>query len=215
MNSNTPDMAAVAEAPAPTTDNAKRRQILDGARTVFRAKGFDGASMEVIAKEAGVSKGTLYVYFNSKEALFEALIQEERLGQPERMQEILISQSDIETDLKRIGRNYVMKMVRPEKISTLRMVIGAAEKFPQFGELVYESGPCRGRRELGAFIQERVTKGDLRPCDTELAAGQFFDLCVSGLLRRSLLNAGPQPNSGEVDQNVNEAVKIFLAAYGR
>src|ERR687886_631072 len=59
-------------------DGSKRRQILDGARRVFLAHGFDGASMGEIAKAAGVSKGTLYVYFDSKEALFEALIVEER-----------------------------------------------------------------------------------------------------------------------------------------
>ena len=57
----------------PATDSAKRRQILDGARRVFLSAGFDGASMGEIAKAARVSKGTLYVYFDSKEALFEAL----------------------------------------------------------------------------------------------------------------------------------------------
>lgn len=208
------EVPATTEDTALTDDNAKRLQILEGARTVFRAKGFDGASMEVIARQAGVSKGTLYVYFSSKEALFEALIQQERLGQAELMQEVLVSKSDIETDLKRIGRSYLQKMARPEKISTLRMVIGAAEKFPQFGKLLYEAGPCRGRRELGNFIQERVDSGDLKPCDTELAAGQFFDLCVAGLLRRVLLNAGPMPGEPEIVRNVDSAVKVFLAAYG-
>lgn len=194
-------------------DNAKRRQILTGARKVFLAKGFDGASMEVIAKAAGVSKGTLYVYFNSKEALFEALILQERNSQAELMQEVLVSKADVATDLHRIGRNYLQKMAKPEKLSTLRMVIGAAEKFPQFGQLLYEAGPCRGRREMGAFIQERINRGELKPCDAELAAGQFFDLCVAGILRRMLLNAGPPPTEAESEININSAVSVFLAAY--
>jgi AcrR family transcriptional regulator len=46
-------------------DGTKRRQIMDGAREVFLAQGFDGASMGEIARQAGVSKGTLYVYFDS------------------------------------------------------------------------------------------------------------------------------------------------------
>src|ERR671933_163026 len=62
----------------PGTNAAKRRQILDGARRVFLAQGFDGASMGEIARAAGVSKGTLYVSFDSKEALFEALTIEEK-----------------------------------------------------------------------------------------------------------------------------------------
>src|SRR5207302_6291968 len=52
---------------AGTTDSAKRRQIVEGARRVFLAQGFDAASMGEIARSAGVSKGTLYVYFTSKE----------------------------------------------------------------------------------------------------------------------------------------------------
>ena len=47
-------------------DSSKRRQILDGARKVFMDLGFDGASMGEIARAAGVSKGTLYVYFDDK-----------------------------------------------------------------------------------------------------------------------------------------------------
>ncbi len=60
-------------------DSSKRRQILDGARKVFMDLGFDGASMGEIARSAGVSKGTLYVYFADKSRLFEAIVEEETL----------------------------------------------------------------------------------------------------------------------------------------
>ena len=60
-------------------DNAKRRQIVEGARQIFLAHGFDAASMNDIARTAGVSKGTLYVYFENKEQLFEAIVHEECL----------------------------------------------------------------------------------------------------------------------------------------
>src|SRR4030081_845199 len=56
-------------------DSSKRRQILDGARKVFMDLGFDGASMGEIARSAGVSKGTLYVYFADKNRLFEAIVE--------------------------------------------------------------------------------------------------------------------------------------------
>src|SRR6187551_861023 len=60
-------------------DSAKRRQILDGARKVFMDLGFDGGSMGEIARAAGVSKGTLYVYFADKSRLFEAIVEDEAL----------------------------------------------------------------------------------------------------------------------------------------
>src|SRR6201992_2964390 len=62
-------------------DTSKRRQILDGARKLFLDLGFDGASMGEIARAAGVSKGTLYVYFADKNRLFEAIVEEEVLDQ--------------------------------------------------------------------------------------------------------------------------------------
>src|SRR2546428_3918601 len=58
-------------------ETSKRRQILDGARKVFMDLGFDGASMGEIARSAGVSKGTLYVYFADKNRLFEAIVEQE------------------------------------------------------------------------------------------------------------------------------------------
>src|SRR5437764_11324845 len=62
-------------------DSSKRRQILDGARKLFLDLGFDAASMGEIARAAGVSKGTLYVYFADKNRLFEAIVEEESLEQ--------------------------------------------------------------------------------------------------------------------------------------
>src|SRR5215467_7543183 len=93
-------------------DSSKRRQILDGARKVFMDLGFDGASMGEIARAAAVSKGTLYVYFADKCALFEAILEEEALqyGQvvftfdPER---------DAETTLKEFGRAFILLLCRP------------------------------------------------------------------------------------------------------
>jgi AcrR family transcriptional regulator len=65
-------MVATNPTPLPVAgedDSSKRRQILDGARKVFLDLGFDGASMGEIARSAGVSKGTLYVYFADKSRL--------------------------------------------------------------------------------------------------------------------------------------------------
>ena len=66
-------------------DPEKRGRILLGARSVFNARGFDAASMSEIATAAGVSKGTLYVYFEDKEHLFVALIEQERESQKQTM----------------------------------------------------------------------------------------------------------------------------------
>src|SRR5512142_421987 len=117
-------------------DSAKRRQILAGASKVFMDLGFDGASMGEIARAAGVSKGTLYVYFADKNALFEAILEEEALfhGQvvfnfdPVR---------DAETTLKDFGQAYLHLLCRPGGGSAVRTVMAIAERMPDVGRRYY------------------------------------------------------------------------------
>src|ERR1700719_3351644 len=84
-------------------DSSKRRQILDGARKVFMNLGFDGASMGEIARSAGVSKGTLYVYFADKSRLFEAIVEEEALDQ-RKVEFNVDPERDVATTLRDFGQ---------------------------------------------------------------------------------------------------------------
>ena len=150
---------------SPGTDH-KRRQILDGARRVFLAAGFDGASMGEIAKAAGVSKGTLYSYFASKEALFERLILDERTSLAEALFSLDPDDPDTRAVLRRLGRSFLAMLVRPEHVSSVRMVIGVAEKLPRIGQVFYDAGPRQGARRLAAYLDRQVAAGRLVIPDT-------------------------------------------------
>jgi AcrR family transcriptional regulator len=199
---------------ASRADGAKRRQILDGARQVFLAAGFDGASMGEIARAAGVSKGTLYVYFDSKEALFEALTLEEKKGLAEVLFHLDAGDPDVRGVLTRLGGSYLRVMAHPDHVASVRMVIGATEKFPRFGQMFYEAGPCQGIARLGAYLASQDKAGRLSVSDPPLAAQHFLDLCQSGLLRRLLFRVGEPPSEAEMDHLVDEAMRVFFAAYG-
>src|SRR5215469_7793363 len=93
-------------------DSSKRRQILDGARKMFMDLGFDGASMGEIARAAGVSKGTLYVYFADKNRLFEAIVEEECLEQGKTVFNF-DPKRDTATTLAEFGRAYISVLCRP------------------------------------------------------------------------------------------------------
>ena len=201
-------------AEAESADPVKRQQILAGARAVFLAKGYDGASMEGIAKAAGVSKGTLYVYFDSKEALFEALILEVRRGLPETLINFDPDGTDMPEMLTRLGRLYLEKIANPEHISMVRMVIGAAEKFPEFGQVFFRAGPTVGINRLAALLGQAMDAGKLRPADPFVAAQHFIDLCGSGLLRRMLFAVETAPPPARREEIVAQAVDVFLRAYG-
>ena len=93
-------------------DSSKRRQILDGARKVFMDLGFDGASMGEIARSAGVSKGTLYVYFADKNRLFEAIVEEEALEQGKTAFNFDPAR-DVDHDADGIRPAYIQLLCRP------------------------------------------------------------------------------------------------------
>jgi AcrR family transcriptional regulator len=196
------------------SDGAKRRQILEGARRIFLAEGFDGASMGEIAKAAGVSKGTLYVYFDSKEVLFEALTLEEKKGLAEVLFLLDADDPDVRSVLSRLGQTFLSHLVEPRHISSVRMVIGASEKFPRFGQMFYEAGPCRGLARLSSYFDRQVEAGRLSVTDTQLAAQHFLDLCQSGLMRRLLFAVGSPPSPEEIAYYVENAIRVFFAAYG-
>jgi AcrR family transcriptional regulator len=192
----------------------KRRQILDGARRVFLSAGFDGASMGEIARAAGVSKGTLYAYFESKESLFERLILDERTSLAEAVFRLEPGDPDTRAVMRRLGRSFLQAMVRPEHVASVRMVVGVAEKLPRIGQVFYQAGPRQGVDRLAEYLERQVAAGRLRVHDTHTAAQQFLDLCSGPVMKRLLFAAGDPPDAAEIDRQVEATLAIFFAAYG-
>jgi AcrR family transcriptional regulator len=195
-------------------DSAKRRQIMDGARHAFLANGFDGASMNDIARTAGVSKGTLYVYFDSKEQLFEALIREERSQQAERLCNFTNENPDVRDVLFNFGRRLLEMMTRPDTIAHLRTVIAASGKFPQLGRAFFEAGPCFGADRLAQYLRRRSNEGLLNIADPERVAWQFLELCQAGTYKPLLFRMKDELDPLLIDAAVESAVNLILAAYG-
>lgn len=197
-------------------DPDKRRQILDGALSVFTARGFDAASMSDIAAAANVSKGTLYVYFEDKEHLFVALIEREREAQRRGAFEELDDDPDLSHALARFGEGLVRLLVSDFAVSAHRIVLGVAERMPDLGREFYERGPMQGGQRLAQFLARKAQQGLLDIDDPELAAVQFLDLCQSTLVRPRLFNADRRPpTSARIEHVVAAAVEMFLARYGR
>ncbi len=197
----------------PTDGGAKRRQVMDGARAVFLSAGFDGASMNDIARAAAVSKGTLYVYFESKEQLFEALIHEDKELQAERLFAFPREAGDPGALLREFGRRLVEMIMRPETVAQVRVVIAATAKFPRLGRAFYDAGPRYGVQTLAAQLATFVEKGTLDIADTEAAAAQFINLCCSDFHKKVLFGVVETVTPGEIAAAVDAAVEFFLKAY--
>ena len=146
--------------PGSDEDSSKRRQILDGARKVFMDLGFDGASMNEIARSAGVSKGTLYVYFADKSRLFEAIVEAEAL-EKSKIAYNFDPRRDAETTLREFGQAYIGSICRPGGGSSIRTVMAIAERMPEVGRQFYENVLAKTINRLADYLQAHVGPDDL------------------------------------------------------
>jgi AcrR family transcriptional regulator len=193
-------------------DSSKRRQILDGARKVFMDLGFDGASMGEIARAAQVSKGTLYVYFADKCALFEAILEQEAL-QHGQVAFNFDPARDVETTLKDFGRAYNRLLCRPGGGSAIRTVMAIAERMPDLGRRYYARVLDKSINRLSDYLTAHVASGDLAIDDCDLAASQFMELCKASLFLPFVFQAAPAPSEERMSEVVDSATRMFLAAY--
>jgi len=193
-------------------DGSKRRQILDGARKVFMDLGFDGASMNEIARAAGVSKGTLYVYFADKSRLFEAIVEDEALEKG-KIAYNLDPARDAETTLREFGQAYIGAMCRPGGGSSIRTVMAIAERMPEVGCRFYQNVLARTINRLADYLQAHVGPNDLAIDDCGLAAAQFLQMCQATLFLPFVFQAEPAPSAERIARVVDSATRLFLQTY--
>ena len=195
-------------------DSSKRRQILDGARKVFLDLGFDVASMGEIARAAGVSKGTLYVYFADKNRLFEAIVEEETLEQG-KITFNFDPRRNVTTTLTEFGQAYIAIICRPGGGSAIRTVMAIAERMPEVGRRYYECVLEKTINRLAAYLDARVKANELAIDDCQLAASQFMLMCQASLFLPFIFQAAPPPSQERITTVIESAVRMFLAAYGK
>ncbi len=191
----------------------KCAQVLEGARKVFMDRGYEGASVDEIARVAGTSKATLYSYFPDKRQLFEAVMQTQ-VGRTGEVMRPDTPGEPVEVALRRMAASFATFLFSPGAQEMFRVCIAEAGRFPEVGAAFHASGPMRARSQLIAFFEAAAARGDLVIDDAETAADQFAALCKSGLFLRALLG-GSRPGEEEITRIADEAVRTFLARYGR
>jgi len=201
-----------------TNDNvesAKRQQVLEGARRCFLAQGFDAASMNDIVKAAGVSKGTVYAYFPSKEKLFEAMVYVDRRRSAEQVVVIEREERPIDDILTELGLRMAHLFTQDEQIAYSRMVMSVAGRFPAVAHSFFEAGPAYAIARIGEYLQRKIDDGTLRDVDSELAAMQFIELVQCGLFKPRLFSATDLFKQRTVEDVVLAGVALFLRGLKR
>ncbi|MCU9848312.1 TetR/AcrR family transcriptional regulator [Defluviimonas sp. WL0024] len=189
-------------------------QVLEGARKVFLRDGFDGASVDDIAAEAGVSKATLYSYFPDKRILFIEVAKGECHRQQQEAEALANLTAPPECVLPEAARRIIDFSVSEIGRAVFRICIAEAERFPELGRQFYESGPARVRERLAAYFNGAVARGELAIEDVYLAADQFAELCKADIF--TLVSFGIKRDFTRADRErvAKGAVEMFLARYG-
>ncbi|WP_299355466.1 TetR/AcrR family transcriptional regulator [uncultured Shimia sp.] len=193
----------------------KYDQVLDGAREVFLRDGFEGASVDDIARASGVSKATLYSYFPDKRGMFMEMAR----MQCERHADSMLQEIDQEAPVERVLEmvaHGVLKLILSEfGLKMFRICVAEADRFPELGQHFYEAGPAMGRRHLAEFLGCACVRGELEIEDPQMAAAQFQELVKSDVYMRSVFCVDTEFSKKEIDLVVAEAVATFMARYGK
>ncbi|MEO0830165.1 MAG: TetR/AcrR family transcriptional regulator [Pseudomonadota bacterium] len=189
-------------------------QVLAGAREVFLQDGFEGASVDVIARAAGVSKATLYSYFPDKRLLFmEVATQECRRQADSALNELDFEMSPRDVLLE-VARRMMDFFFSEFGRGVFRICVAETERFPELGQEFYNNGPAVVRRTLVRYFEAAMERGELQISDLELAADQFAELCKADLFPRLIMGLSSYFSSAEKSRVAEGAVDLFLARYG-
>jgi len=175
--------------------------------------GYGAASMDAVAARAGVSKATIYVHFQSKRALFEAIIRrkaEKVFGSLE----FTPSGGDVRQTLFEMAKNFLRLTLSPDACAMHRAVMAEAAQQPDVGEAFYQAGPAYARRQIGEYFIALGKSGRLKldPEDAPLLADLFLSMLAGDCHWRALL--GQTIDEERIGRISAMAVDLVMARCG-
>lgn len=193
---------------------ARRRAIIDAARSVFEEQGFERATMAAISQRLGGSKATLYGYFPSKEELFVACVEEDIAAEAAEVADSVRAIADLREALLHLAREYLRRVTSARPIAMTRLISGLPAE-SRVGLTFYERGLRPAWARISIFFDEQVGAGRLRKANAWIMAMHMKGLLEGEFVERRLLNALPDELDPQtVDRVSHDAVDAFLRIYG-
>lgn len=190
---------------------ARPQEILQAALSIFAEKGFAAARMDEIAARAGVSKGTIYLYFESKEAMFKALVRETisaRIGEITGIVEK--HEGPTPALLAAALRNLGHFVSTSERVVLPKIVIAEAGNFPDLARFYREEVIERGLKLLGGIVARGIERGEFRPIPTEHAVRLIMAPLLIVMLWRTIFarfDKTPYDYSGLIEVHIETLLK--------
>ena len=168
--------------------DARPSDIVAAALLVFGEKGFAGARIEEIARRAGVSKGTLYLYFEAKSDIFRAVVHDAVIPNIAEIEAMVLRLDLPFADILRMLLPRFAELVTARPIgAVVKMVIGESRNFPELARVWHDEVISRGVGLLSALIARGQERGEIRPGDPRTAAFSIMGPMLMGVLWREIL----------------------------
>ena len=191
----------------------RREVMLEVARQSFLENGYASTTMSSIASTLGGSKGTLWNYFPSKEALFEAVIDQATTAYRARLSEILDPGGDFFTTLRQSCIGILEKIFSPQAVNLYRLVIAESGRFPEMGVIFYKRGPRKTWELLADFLSGAMDRGQMRRADPVETARMLVSLCMSAHHQQLLTGVIDSVAPDVIEQDVDHALAFFMQAH--
>jgi AcrR family transcriptional regulator len=190
---------------------ARLRHVLGVASAEFVSHGYAGANVSRIARDAGVSKKTIYARYPSKDDLLVAVVSDLATRSYERViAAMTASAGDPEHVLPAFGTQVAQTWASPETVGVYRLIVSEAARFPELA-LIYRNTMDRFRTILADYLREQCTAGTLDIPDADAASHQFGNLVYGEIREKGLL--GERVTDDDVAAVVRRAVRVFLTGY--
>lgn len=190
----------------------KRQRILETAMDLFCSQGFANTSMDAIAREADVSKQTIYSHFGSKDDLFVAAIRTKCL-QANLSEDLFNEQESVGQQLQRFARLFTELVLSDDAIRVFRTCISSADQLPHLGQLFFNEGPMNVIALLTLYLQRVTDQGELAIANPHSAAVQLLMMLMGeGHLRRKL-GLPYDTQSAAHHEYLRSSVELFLRGY--
>jgi TetR/AcrR family transcriptional regulator of autoinduction and epiphytic fitness len=189
----------------------KRTAVVRAAMELFLEQGYERTSLQQIGKRADVSTATLFKRFPTKAALFEAMVEDIWAVPPPCPEKALSENPAI--GLRKMGLSYALLLRSPDMQAIYRLIISEAPRFPDLGHTVYDRAKGPFLKRLQDYLLAQAVAGRLVIDNVEAASNQFLAVITGQSFWPELIGRGCGGTNEDVEQVVEEAVKLMLARY--
>src|SRR5947199_4385661 len=215
-----PDRSLVAQAVTQRKRRAKPRwqrrkderpaELLAAALEVFVEKGFAATKLADVARRAGVTKGTVYLYFDSKEALFKAVVRETIVPVIAKGEALAQSFTGSARELlEQLVREYWRLVGETAVAAVPKLMMAEAATFPELTRFYYEEVVTRGHRLMAGVIERGIKNGEFRPVNVMVAAKLAMSPLMHAVVARHAFGSC-MPEAFDVKKYLDTHIDLYL-----